>query len=136
MLLVLTRGRAGIYGAHARTRVLLVLLLAVFTGAALVFALVLVTVALAARLGTLEALGVMCGACLVAAGLVVLRIRSEALAHAAALRARSDQERRLMRAALLTAVPAMRRGELVALVGLAAILALVGRQRDDDEPRA
>ncbi len=129
LIFALAGRRAGAYGDHAKARATHLALLAVFGFAAAGFGLALVAVALAQWLGVLAALGVLAGAGLAGCLGVLIAMRAERRAHALALAQQSDDDQRLMQAALLSALPAARRGGLVAagLAGLALLLAVRGR---------
>ncbi len=136
LILSLTGQRAGLFGAHAQARAKHIGLLTAFGVAALIFALVLVTVALAGWLGTVPALAIMTGA-MVAGGVgVTLSMRAERRAHLAAVRRQNVDDRRIVQAALLTALPAIRRGGWIAAgAAVVALLLLSGgsRKHDDDD---
>lgn len=126
--------RAGLVGTHARARATHVALLAAFGTAAAGFLLALATAALARWLGLLAALGIMAGLCAAACGVVLLLMRAEARAHAAALSLQRQEEARTLQAAALAAVPQLRRGGLVAVAAGALALGLMARGRAETKP--
>lgn len=133
--------RLSLYGGHAKVRAAHVVLLAIFGLGALVFLLVLATVALARRVGTLEALGIMAGVFAFGAIVVLLLMRSEARAHALRMERQAQEDQRMLQAALISAAPTAVRGGggiAVAAAGLLAGLTLFRRgrrQRGRDRPR-
>lgn len=135
LILSLTGRHAERLGAHAKARATHLALLLAFGGAAAVFVVVLATVALARGIGTLPALAVMAGLSVAACLAVLLAMRSERRAHAAAQRLQAEEDRRLLQGALLTALPAARRGGLLAAAAGVMALALVGRRRRPERDR-
>jgi hypothetical protein len=113
--------RAGLLGAHARLRAAHVAALSVFATAGAVFLLTLATVALARWLGLMPALGIMAGLCALGCAVVLVLMRGEARAHAAALAAQRRDEAQLLQAAALAAVPPLRRGGGLAAAALSAL---------------
>jgi hypothetical protein len=125
------RRRADAFGAHARARATHVALLAGFALTAAVFLVALATVALAEAVGLKPALAIMAGVALAGCVGVLVVMRAEGRTHAAALR-RSQEDARVVQAAFLASLPAVRRGGLVAAaLGLAAALLIARRGRDD-----
>lgn len=130
--------RLHLYGDHARARASHIVLLAAFGLSTLVFLLVLATVALARRLGTLEALGVMAGLSALGAIVVLILIRVEARRHAEVLARQREQDERMVQVALLGAAPGAIRGGgglLAAAAGLLAAVTLFRRRRRDGRRR-
>ncbi len=125
----LARRRFGLMSEYAKARAFQTGLAAVFGVAALMFLLVLVTAALAEALGALGALALMAGACLLGCGVMLLVLNAGKRRHQAMQRLQSDEDRRVMQAALLGAAPTLRRGGMLAAVGGAAILGLLARSR-------
>lgn len=137
LILSLTGRHTNLLGAHAKARATHLALLAGFAGAAFVFLLALATVALSRWLGTLPALGIMAGLCLLGCGVVLLLMRAERRAHLAAQRLQAQEDQRLLAAAALTALPKVRRGGVLAALGLglAAALATGRRKRRREDAR-
>lgn len=125
----LARQHFTLMSGHAKARAVQTALAGVFAFAAIVFLLVLATAALAERFGALQALAIMAGANLVACGIMLLVIRAGKRRHRALQRSQSEEDRRVMQAALLGAAPTFKRGGLVAAVGGALLLGLVARAR-------
>ena len=136
LILALGGRRAGAFGEHAKARATHLALLVAFGGTAAAFLLALVTVALARWLGLMPALGILAGVCLVGCIGVLIAMRSEERAHRLAAAQQARDEQRMVQAALLTALPGLRRGGLAAaaLGGIALLLA-TRRGRDDDRRR-
>lgn len=100
------------------------------------FALAAGTVALADRVGTIEALAIMAGAALALVLILLLVLRVEARRHRRSAALRASLDRQLYRAAALSAVPsrAPSRPALgIGLVALGAFLVLARRSRDGDD---
>lgn len=134
LLLALAGRRAGAFNEHAKTKATHIGLLAVFGSAATAFLVALVTVALARWLGIVPALAILAGVCVAACLAVLIAMRGEARAHRLALARQARDERRLMQAALLSALPGLRRGGLmVAALGALALLIATRRGGDDDD---
>ena len=135
LILSLTGRHTELLGAHAKARATHLALLAGFGVAAFAFLVTLVTVALARGIGTLPALGVMAGLCFAACLGVLLAMRSERRAHRLAQRLQAEEDRRALQGALIAALPAARRGGLLAAGAGALALALIGRRRRPDRDR-
>lgn len=130
--------RLSLLGGYYRARATHVVLLAVFGLSALVFLLALATVALARRIGTLEALGVMAGISVLGVLVTLLLMRAEARRHAEAMARQADRDNRMVQAALIGAAPAAIRGGgglLAAAAGLLAAVTLFRRSRKSRKPR-
>ena len=126
-------GHLEIVREHTRARAVQLALLAFCGFTAFVFALVLVTVWLAAAVGIVAALGMMVIVWAVAALIALAQMRAEQRRHAAVMRARRAEDRRIAQSALIAAVPALRRSGLAAaaLAGVALFAWLRrGRNRD------
>lgn len=125
LILALGGRRAGAYGAHAKARATHLALLVAFGAAAAGFLLALAAVALAQRVGIMAALAILAGVCLVGCLGVLIAMRAERRAHAVAQAVQARDEQQQMQAALLGALPGMRRGGLftAALGGIALLLA-------------
>ncbi len=128
-MLALGGRRAGTLGGHARTSAAQLALLAAFGVAAAAFLLALVTVALAQWLGILASLAILAGVSLAGCVGVLIAIRAERRAYQAALARQARDERRAVQLALLTVLPGLRRGGLVA-AGLGALALLLAARRD------
>lgn len=128
--------RVGVVGEHAKSQAVHTAALVFFAVATLVFLLTLATVALSQRFGPVVALSVMAGTCALCCLAVAILMRAERRSHAAAMARQRAAEAKAVQAALLTAVPAIRRGGAMGLAagvaGLAAY-ALTGRGRKGPE---
>ena len=128
LILALTGQRAGVYVTHAKARAAHLAMLAAFGTAAGIFLLALITVALAQWLGVLAALAILAAICVLGCLGVLLAMRAERRMHQAVLAQQAREERRQVQATLLTALPGVRRGGVVA-AGLAAFGFLLATQR-------
>lgn len=122
--------RFGVVGDHAKSQAVHTAALAFFAVATLVFLLTLGTVALSQRFGPIVALSAMAGGCALCCFAVAILMRAERRRHAASMARQRAVEAQAMQAALLTAVPAIKRGGAMGVAagvaGLAAF-ALTGR---------
>ncbi len=130
----LAGGRVSLVSGHMKARALLYGLLAVFVIAALVFACILGVLLLADWLGTRWALASVGGLFLLAALVTLIALIIEQRIHERRKMAARREEQRLMQAAMITALPLLRRTGVAgaALAGLALVLFL-NRSGDDDE---
>lgn len=130
----LAGGRVSLVSGHMKARALLYGLLAVFVIGALVFACILGVLLLADWLGTRWALASVGGLFLLAALVTLIALIIEQRIHERRKMAARREEQRLMQAAMITALPLLRRTGVAgaALAGLALVLFL-NRSGDDDE---
>ena len=130
----LAGGRVSLVSGHMKARALLYGLLAVSVIAALVFACILGVLLLADWLGTRWALASVGGLFLLAALVTLIALIIEQRIHERRKMAARREEQRLMQAAMITALPLLRRTGVAgaALAGLALVLFL-NRSGDDDE---
>lgn len=136
LLVALAERRAGAFGVHAKARATHIALLAAFGLGAAGFLIALATVALSRWLGVMPALGILAGVCLLGCLAVWIAMRAEARKHALAAARQARDEQQMMQAALLGALPTLRRGGLLtaAVAGIGLLLATRrgrGRSRDD-----
>ena len=130
----LLRGRTDTFRIHAQARLVQIGLAAVFALATLVFVLGLATAALAARFGTIAAFAIMAGVSLLGLLAVLVALGRESRAHRARMARQAEAERRLIQTALLTLLPTLRRGGLLAAgLALLAFIMLGGRDRGGDD---
>ncbi|MFN3836003.1 MAG: hypothetical protein ACK4NO_08895 [Glycocaulis sp.] len=130
----LAGGRVSLVSGHMKARALLYALLAVFLIGALVFACILGVLILADWLGTRGALAAIGGVFLFAAIATLIALIIEQRVHERRKQAARREEQRLMQAAMITALPLLKRTGVAgaALAGLALVLFL-NRSGDDDE---
>jgi hypothetical protein len=136
LLAALARRRADVFGVHAKTRATHIALLGAFATAAAGYLVALATVALSRWLGVMPALAILAGICLVGCLGVLIAMRAERRKHAAAAALQAQDEQRMMQAALVGALPALRRGGLLtaAVAGVGLLLATRrGRGRPTDD---
>ncbi len=131
----LAGGRVSLVSAHMKARALLYGLLAVFAIGALVFACILSVLFLADWLGTRGALAATGGVFLFAAISTLIALIVEQRIHERRKLAARREEQRLMQAAMITALPLLKRTGVAgaALAGLALVLFLNRSDDDGDE---
>lgn len=133
----LAGGRVSLVSGHMKARALLYGLLAMFVIGALVFACILGVMFLADWLGTRGALAAVGGMFLFAAILTLIALIIEQRRHERRKLAAQREEQRLMQAAMITALPMLKRTGVVgiALAGLALafVLSRSGDDEDDDD---
>lgn len=131
----LAGGRVSLVSGHMKARALLYALLAVFALGTLVFACILGVLFLADWLGTRGALAAVGGLFLFAALLTLIALIIEQRIHERRKLAAQREEQRLMQAAMITALPLLKRTGVAgaALAGLALVLFLNRSGGDEDD---
>ncbi|HCY54171.1 MAG TPA: hypothetical protein DF715_01105 [Oceanicaulis sp.] len=132
----LASGHVSLVGSHLKTRIYLKILLALCVIGAVVFGCVLASVMLAEAIGLVSTLALMAGVFVAAALIVLIVMAVEQKRHEAREREQREAEKRLAKIALVSALPMLKSGGLIA-AGAAAIALMVvlgGKGGDDGDP--
>lgn len=134
-MLSLASGHVSLVSRHFKRRIYLKILLALCVIGAVVFGCVLASVLLAEAIGLVTTLALMAGVFLLAALIVLIVMAVEQKRHEARERAQREAEKRLAKIALVSALPALKGGGLLAAgaAAIALMIVLGGRSGDDED---
>lgn len=130
----LAGGRFSLVSDHMKARALLYSLLALFALGAFIFACILGVLLLADWLGMRWALACVGGMFLLAALATIIALSIEQSRHERRKQVARREEQRLLQAAMITALPLLKRSGLIGagIAGL-ALLVMMARSGDDDD---
>ncbi|AZU04534.1 hypothetical protein X907_2011 [Glycocaulis alkaliphilus] len=130
----LASGHVSLVSRHFKRRIYLKILLTLCVIGAVVFGCVLASVMLAEAIGLITTLALMAGVFVLAALIVLIVMAVEQKRHEARERAQREAEKRLAKIALVSALPALKGGGLLAAGAAAiALMIVMGRSGGDDD---